>query len=61
MIDLKLAHRIEDDQDPVVLARRRDIDGYDATYGVERSFRVLFTDDQEIQFFADTDAEKAEW
>ena len=60
-IDLKKALGVEDDQDPAVAARRRDVDDFDAMYGVERSFRILFPDNQEVSFFADTDAEKAAW
>ena len=40
---------------------RRDLDDADALYGVERSFRLIFPNDQEILFFADTDDEKAKW
>jgi hypothetical protein len=29
--------------------------------GVERSFRLIFPNDEEIVFFADTDEEKAKW
>lgn len=39
----------------------KDMDEYEDLYGVERSFRVKFTHDQEIIFFADTDEEKAQW
>jgi hypothetical protein len=28
---------------------------------VERSFRLIFGNDDDIAFFADTDEEKAEW
>ena len=34
---------------------------YEGPYGVERSFRLLFKNDMEIQFFADTDEEKTAW
>lgn len=34
---------------------------FDGPYGVERSFRLLFPNNQEITFFADTDEEKARW
>ncbi|KDQ13917.1 hypothetical protein BOTBODRAFT_44860 [Botryobasidium botryosum FD-172 SS1] len=33
----------------------------DEVYRVERSFRLLFPDDEEISFFADTDEDKAQW
>ncbi|RXW25072.1 hypothetical protein EST38_g810 [Candolleomyces aberdarensis] len=54
-IDLKKAIRLEDDQD------RRDSSRYETMYGVERSFRLIFPNDEEIVFFADTDDEKAKW
>jgi len=52
-IDLKKAIAVEDDQD----TSRDD----DILYGVERSFRLIFPNDVEIVFFADTDDEKAKW
>ncbi|KAI5123786.1 hypothetical protein M0805_009081 [Coniferiporia weirii] len=58
-IELKRALSIEDDQGPSV--RRRDVDDFDGTYGVERSFRLIFPHNEEITFFADTDEEKAKW
>ena len=30
-------------------------------YGVERSFRLFFPNNEEIVFFADTDEEKYKW
>ncbi|KAJ1019569.1 hypothetical protein NDA18_006047 [Ustilago nuda] len=33
----------------------------DANYHVERSFRITFADGERITFFADTEAEKAQW
>lgn len=60
-IDLKKAIAVEDDRDPAVIAKRKDVDDFDAMYGVERSFRIIFPDNQEVSFFADTDTEKAEW
>ncbi|KAK0195629.1 hypothetical protein F5146DRAFT_1133089 [Armillaria mellea] len=63
-IDLKKATAIEDDQPKEKAlspgARSRYADEYDGMYGVERSFRLIFPDD-EIAFFADTDEEKARW
>ncbi|KAH8115290.1 hypothetical protein DFH11DRAFT_1854440 [Phellopilus nigrolimitatus] len=59
-IDLKKAVAIEDDQNPSANTRR-DVDDFDAMYGVERSFRLVFPHNQEITFFADTDEEKAKW
>lgn len=40
---------------------QRDVDDFDAMYGVERSFRLIFPNNQEIAFFADTDDEKVKW
>ncbi|KAK0486019.1 hypothetical protein IW261DRAFT_1548994 [Armillaria novae-zelandiae] len=63
-IDLKKATAVEDDQPKEKAlspgARSRYADEYDGMYGVERSFRLIFPDD-EIAFFADTDEEKARW
>ncbi|KAJ7287283.1 hypothetical protein C8J57DRAFT_1283412 [Mycena rebaudengoi] len=67
-IDLKKAVAVEDDQEArntmspasAMTARSRR-DEYDGLYGVERSFRLVFPNDQEILFFADTDEEKAKW
>ncbi|KDR75165.1 hypothetical protein GALMADRAFT_69760 [Galerina marginata CBS 339.88] len=67
-IDLKKAIAVEDDQEARNNARSpasgiagRYADEYDGLYGVERSFRLIFPQDQEIIFFADTDEEKAKW
>lgn len=63
-IDLKKAIAVEDDDmesDTSKQRRQRDIDDFDAMYGVERSFRLIFPHKQEITFFADTDEEKAKW
>ncbi|TFK44352.1 hypothetical protein BDQ12DRAFT_672830 [Crucibulum laeve] len=65
-IDLKKAIAVEDDQETRsgsnILGRSsRDADEYDGLYGVERSFRLIFPQDEEIIFFADTDEEKARW
>ena len=60
-IDLRKAIGVEDDQDPEIASKRRDVDDYDAMYGVERSFRLVFPNNQEITFFADTDEEKIRW
>ncbi|KLO11072.1 hypothetical protein SCHPADRAFT_855784 [Schizopora paradoxa] len=63
-IDLKKAISIEDDQENArspQMRMERDIDDFDAMYGVERSFRLVFPNKQEIMFFADTDEEKAIW
>ena len=45
----------------VVSARSSRYVEFDVPYGVERSFRLLFPNDQEIIFFADTDEEKDKW
>ncbi|KAF9010563.1 hypothetical protein BDQ17DRAFT_1273135 [Cyathus striatus] len=61
-IDLKKALAVEDDQEGAQGGRRsRSTDDYDGLYGVERSFRLIFPQDHEIVFFADTDEEKARW
>lgn len=72
-IDLKKAIAVEDDQENVantlnspssaMSARTasRFLDDYDGISGVERSFRLVFPEDQEIVFFADTDDDKAKW
>ncbi|KAG2016127.1 hypothetical protein CC2G_009328 [Coprinopsis cinerea AmutBmut pab1-1] len=55
-IDLKKAIALEDD------AECKDHSRYEtALYGVERSFRLIFPDNEEIMFFADTDEEKSRW
>ncbi|KAG9092428.1 Bud site selection protein bud4 [Ceratobasidium sp. 370] len=61
-IDLKRALAVEDDQQPLppnAIPGRRARDESDLA--VERSFRLIFGNDDDIAFFADTDEEKAEW
>ncbi|RDB25315.1 Bud site selection protein BUD4 [Hypsizygus marmoreus] len=65
-IDLKKAIAVEDDQEvrsntlsPTAGRNSRYDD--DDRYGVERSFRLIFPQNQEIIFFADTDEEKSRW
>ena len=65
-IDLKKAIGIEDDQEArnnvlSTVRSNRIVDEYDGLYGMGRSFRLLFPQEQEIVFFADTDEEKARW
>jgi hypothetical protein len=70
-IGLKKAIAVEDDQEarqeafsPASGATGRSnryADEYDGFGGVERSFRLIFPNDEEIMFFADTDEEKAKW
>lgn len=67
-IGLKKAIAVEDDQEaladamsPTTARSSRYADDYDGVGGVERSFRLIFPDDEEIMFFADTDEEKAKW
>ncbi|KAH9485096.1 Septin ring organizing protein mid2 [Psilocybe cubensis] len=65
-IDLKKAIAVEDDQEARNNAQSpggtsRYADEYDGLYGVERSFRLIFPQSQEIIFFADTDEEKSKW
>jgi hypothetical protein len=75
-IDLRQALAVEDDAAPArsVLSPQsastaqtgssgrssRFVDELDGP-GVERSFRLIFPDDAEIAFFADSDDEKAAW
>ncbi|KAI0364141.1 hypothetical protein BV20DRAFT_1116518 [Pilatotrama ljubarskyi] len=66
-IDLRKAIAVEDDSTPV-LSPASGATTYshyddDRMYGVERGFRLVFGPgpDQEITFFADTDAEKHRW
>jgi hypothetical protein len=65
-IDLKKAIAIEDNQDArnngsSTTPNNRFVEEYDGLCGMERSFRLLFPQEQEIVFFADTDEEKARW
>ncbi|KAJ7072601.1 hypothetical protein C8F01DRAFT_1104511 [Mycena amicta] len=68
-IDLKKAIAVEDDQEArgamspasAMTGRSSRYDDHDGLYGVERSFRLIFPNDQEISFFADTDEEKSKW
>ena len=55
-IDLKKAIAVEDYE-----SSRLNSEEYDGLYGVERSFRLCFPQNQEILFFADTDGEKVKW
>ncbi|KAF8598230.1 hypothetical protein BDV93DRAFT_451370, partial [Ceratobasidium sp. AG-I] len=63
-IDLKRALAVEDDQQPLPpnsIPGRKPRDEGDILFMVERSFRLLFSNDEDIAFYADTDEEKAEW
>ena len=40
---------------------RPEVDDSDATHDIEHSFRLIFPNEVEISFFADTDEEKARW
>lgn len=63
-IEMKQVVGVYDDNEPAsntATVRRRARDSYDAIFKVERSFRLLFADEEEIEFFADTDEEKARW
>ena len=67
-IDLKKAIGVEDDDpmfpamtSPTSAATARSRDEFDEVYRVERSFRLLFANDEEITFFADNDEAKARW
>jgi hypothetical protein len=52
-----------DDHDPQDMAAARDQfpDIGVSMYHVERSFRLIFPDEEEIAFFADSDSEKSKW
>ena len=67
-IELRKAISVEDDNEGLSpnltqasINRRRTRDSYDAGTKVERSFRLLFPGDDEIEFYADTDEEKYKW
>lgn len=71
-IDLKKAVAVEDDEETRAnllspasgssgIRTSRFVDEFEGPYGVERSFRLLFLNDQEIIFFADSNEEKAGW
>lgn len=70
-IGLKKAIAVEDDQEAradllspasaLTSRSTRAMDDYDCVGGVERSFRLIFPNEEEIMFFADTDDEKAKW
>lgn len=69
-IDLKKAIAVEDDQEArdamspasgTTTRSSRYLDEYECPYGVERSFRLIFPNNEEILFYADTDEEKARW
>jgi hypothetical protein len=67
-IDLKKAIAVEDD-DPMfsaltslaLTASSRSRNEFDEVYRVERSFRLIFPNQEEISFFADNDEAKARW
>ncbi|KAI0698226.1 hypothetical protein BC835DRAFT_1335005 [Cytidiella melzeri] len=69
-IDLKKAVAVQDDQEPSVDVRSPDSGlsarssryvEHDGPSGMERSFRLIFSNKQEITFYADTNEEKARW
>lgn len=62
-IELRKVVAVHDDNgpEPDSSLRRRTSDSYDAIFKVERSFRLVFADREEIEFFADTDEDKAKW
>ncbi|KAI0090533.1 hypothetical protein BDY19DRAFT_991978 [Irpex rosettiformis] len=69
-IDLKKAVAVQDDHEPHIDVRSpasavsakssRYID-HDGPSGVERSFRLIFNNKEEITFYTDTDGEKEQW
>lgn len=63
-VNLKCALAVEDDQNPLpagTVPNRRGRDESDAYFSDNRCFRLLFNNDEDIAFYADTDEEKAEW
>jgi hypothetical protein len=60
-IDLRKAIGVEDDQADNQKRSKVYSDEFDALYGVERSFKLLFPNHESISFFADNDDEKAKW
>jgi hypothetical protein len=69
-IELKKAVSVLEDREPsldvrspdsAVSARSSRYIDHDGPYGIERAFKLVFQNNQEITFFADTDEEKAEW
>jgi hypothetical protein len=60
-IELKHVINVRDNDEPRTAPLARGRESFDSLYKVERSFRLVFKDDDEITFFADTDEEKAKW
>jgi len=67
-IDLKKAMAVEDDdraadpvRSPASAATARSRDEFEEVYRIERSFRLIFPNHEEISFFADNDEAKARW
>ncbi|KAF8331399.1 uncharacterized protein EI90DRAFT_3145625 [Cantharellus anzutake] len=66
-IDLRQMTAVEDDNEPLppeashaTVSRRRARDSYDGLLKIERSFRLIFPE-EEIEFYTDTDEEKSKW
>jgi hypothetical protein len=63
-ISLRQALAVEDDQNPLApgaVPGRRGRDESDAYFSDNRCFRLLFDNDEDIAFYADSEEEKAEW
>ncbi|CAE6532022.1 unnamed protein product [Rhizoctonia solani] len=63
-ISLKQALAVEDDQNPLppgTVPERKGRDESDAYFSDNRCFRLLFANDMDIAFYADSAEEKAEW
>lgn len=58
-IEFKRAVAVVDNQHPEGYPTVGDPD--EDIYRVERSFRLVFPNEEEITFFCDTDEEKAKW
>ena len=64
-IDLRKAIAVRDDRQEINIRSPASATSTRSQYtefeGVERSFRLIFKNNQEIAFYADTDAEKKHW
>ncbi|KAF8526015.1 hypothetical protein BU17DRAFT_41364, partial [Hysterangium stoloniferum] len=60
-IDLKKAISVEDDDRGTASSASGSRDEFEEVYRVERSFRLVFPDNENISFFADTDEAKEKW
>ena len=61
LIDLKRVTAVADDREHPDAEAKPGADDSNTTRDVKYSFRLIFPNDEEIAFFADTDKEKARW